>query len=567
MKYPFIQRLMQSSGRQAKNGVPLNMISGFGVYGSSYQMSTMISHHNPFQVLRRTNRLQEYLKLMGCGFYEPSIYPADTLFDIREVEFIPPREEPEAPREYQEECTALGSPSFVPAGFSFWTLERLIKRKQNNPKLVPLGYRPNQQWGDHIPRSQNWWLEDQSINIFWLSPTELVTPLWLDGYEYHESYVVDFSFNEKCSWSSKHSSLRLYGYHIKNINKNGHEITPEAPPQFFKHLVAPVVDRISSIAFRQRRYSRSTSRVLEILSHVPTNDLGHSTLLDQKNDVLRLSLDLSMTDEQFQELLSFPFHPNVRLGLAGLSLKRYNRLLLQAEYLRHFLISHDMLAINCEGKIFGSHRPFQSLTFCVKDELPSHQLMEFIAKNSTIGSLAVQCSSGSYYHKSHCRILDMLRSPCVGRNSSVKQFTIELYVQSCERRSEIMRDAQDFFDRWCDICFDWNKGFAQHSGLSSFRFAISDGRYKPLIKSNPQWDAFVVPSLALNWYDHQQPTESSPSALDEICIMEWAVRAVNQGIAFRGATSVVPCDQSTSSASLIFYMLRGKWAQSRKSSH
>jgi hypothetical protein len=483
---------MQSSVSQAKyiyadahqqNWVPKNLNSGFGAFRSCIQMP-MLSQQNPFEVLRRTDRLQEHLKSIGYGLYEDDTECENPLYDIREVEFIVPQE--------RQESTGVRSPAprslFIPAGFSFWALERLIKRRGATgfPVFMPLekiGW-GEERWGDCIPRFCNWWCKDESINIFWITPKEFVSPLLLDcfaSYPRLDNYAtcsVEFIFNEKCTWSCKHSSLLLYGYHIENI-KTDHEVTPEALLQFFKDLLAPVIDRISSIEFNQYQYEfgRSTSSVLEMLSVIPTNDLGHSTLLDQKNDILRLRLRVCMAEEQFQELASFPFHPNVRLELVRSSRERYSQVLLQAKYLRHLLLPYDMLAINCEGKPFGSNRPFQSLTFCVTDELPSHQLMEFIAKNKTINSLAVRCFSGIDHHKSHCRILDMLRSPCVGRDSSVKEFTIELFGRSCQLRSLTTVVAQQFFDQWTCICFDWNKGFAQHSGLSSFRFAISDGRY------------------------------------------------------------------------------------------
>jgi hypothetical protein len=559
-------------------------------YQRQVWMSTMFSSQDLFSLLRRTNRLQEHLQCIGYGCYERDRAPY-RLFDVREVEFIPTQEGSEVVKESRKRRAGspddnISVPLFIPDGFCFWTLERLIKRTKSsdaNPVFISLenpGCR-DERWGDDIPRFRNWWREDESINIFWLSPTQFVSPLWLhssENFASYSSYSVEFSFNEKYTWSSRHSSLLLYGYHIENItsvgatpeirllenNPHSLQATPEAPLQFFKHLVGPVVDKISLIQFSSCQYGLSTSCVSKMLSVIPTNELGHSTPLDRRNDDFRVRFDETFTDEQVDEMASFPFHPNVRLANVRLGfamvvgkkhIQQYNRLLLQAKHLRRVELPDELLGVDCGEKIFGSDPSFQSVAFSVNQEIPSRQLLQFISECKTIRSLAVHCYSGRHYHTIDSRILDVLRSPCVGRVSSVKEFTIELQVLVSDRRSSMMINAQQFFDQWSRyICSDCNKSLPQHFGLHSFRFAFSDGRYNPFIKSSLQWDSFIVPSLVMNWY-HQQPGASPPLALDEIHVMERAVRAVNQGSAFRRATNVVPCDQSPSSASVFFDML------------
>jgi hypothetical protein len=521
-------------------------------------------------MLRRTNRLQEHLKSIGYGFYERSVYPENPLFDVREVEFIPPPEGNAVTKENRKRRagspdgnTSVPGPSrtlFIPDGFCFWTLERLIKRfdhtQGRNPFFIPLENLSlcQERWGKHIPRFRNWWREDESINIFWLSPTEFVSPLRLHSFENYASYAVEFFFNEKCTSSSKHSSLLLYAYHIDNMKSKGHR-TPQAPLQFFKQLVAPVIDRISSIEFSRCEYALSTSTIVAMLSVVSMDAPSNSSMLHRKNDVLRVRLNGNLTDDQVKELVSFPFHPNVRLGFSSsCSSEQCNRFLLQAKYLCHVEIPDKLVDVEGEDKLFVSNPVFQSLTFRVQYNIPSSKLLECISESKTINHLTVQCHDSKDEDKR--RILDILRTQCVGRDSSVKEFTIEVIVYSFPWHSFIMGDAQRFFDQWTQyICNGCNKGLARHSGLSSFRFAFSDGRYNPFIKSNPKWDSFLVPSLAMNWSCRQRRVESSPSALDEICTMVWAVRAVNQGSAYRGATNVVPCDLSPSSASVIFDML------------
>jgi hypothetical protein len=516
-------------------------------------------------MLRRANRLQEHLKSIGYGFYERSVYPENPLFDVREVEFIPAREgenrkrnrgSPDGNKSFSDSPRTC----FIPAGFSFWTLERLIRRvdlaQDEQPFFIPLenvGWR-QERWGDDIPRFRNWWREDESINIFWVSSTEFVSPLRLHSFENYASYKAEFAFNEKCTWSSKHSSLFLYAYHLENIKNKGRVArgSPEAPLQFFKQLVAPVVDRISSIQFSQCEYGLSRSSVLTMLSLIPTHELGHRALMDGRNDVLRVKLYCDLTDEQVEEFVSFPFHPMVRLAFSSSCSIECSRCLLRAKHLRHAEIPDK--DIDGNDTLFGSNPVLQSLTFRVGSKTPPRKFLESIAESTTIKQLTVQCYG--IYDEHRSRILDILRSGCVRRHSSVTEFTIELTVGSFQNRSGVTVDAQRFFDQWTPcICSDSSKWLARHFGLCSFRFAFSDGRFDPFIESNLQWDSFIVPSLAMNWYQQQRRGEPSPSEIDEICIMERAVRAVSQGSAYRGATNVAPFDLSPSSASVIFDML------------
>jgi hypothetical protein len=67
----------------------------------------------------------------------------------------------------------------------------------------------------------------------------------------------------------------------------------------------------------------------------------------------------------------------------------------------------------------------------------------------------------------------------------------------------------------------------------------------------PWWDQVIVPSLTLNF--HRKRLTNPAGA-----VMQFALRAVNQGIVYRKTTDHVPFDPSIANASLIYKLIKNQ---------
>jgi hypothetical protein len=511
-------------------------------------------------MLRQTTRLQDHLHGLGYGAFEDTRGGSWIRWTLREVEIVP------AAQSLPDSATDISAPLAIPPGFSFWTLERLTARSSGSAPVIKA---LSDVWGrvhwrekDNtltprdkltIPRGDHWALDDQIVNVWWLSPTEFMSPFCL---HFQAKFGLEFSFDKSCTLASKKSSFKIYVYHIDSMMRKGDSF-PETSVSFLKHLAAPELDKIGRVDIHLQ-HKLPASKISSVLSFIPTNSPGENTSLDRKRDILRVNFGpYELWSQQHVEaVLPYPFHRKVRLEFAmyNVSFAQYRRFLVRFEHLRHVVLP-SFLSIADGKALKTSNSVLESLTVHASQNQVAIKVIE---GNKNIKHLC--CASLIVQNEDLNLILDLLRKTCVKERSSISGFTLELDVRWNDAGGSPAAQAQGWFAKWCTILnLSCDKELVRSLAISCFWFAFWNGRQDNVIKSNETWDCIVVPALTVNWYRQswrQPPSTSAGSVIAEFKILEMAIRAVNQGNVYCKSTNVIPFDHSVSGGSVIFGMLK-----------
>jgi hypothetical protein len=373
------------------------------------------SLHNVPATLRRTSRLQEHLKGLGYGIFEQTNQEPWIRMNL------PNSQAPDS-------VFHVSAPHAVPPDFSFWILERLTARHPEvAPRLWSISDVPGRvYWRERdntltlrnkltVPRGDRWVLDDQSIDVWWLSATEFLSPVYL---EYRTPFAVEFSFDK----SRSSSSIKLYAYHIDNITNMRYTISgwvvnsnPATSMYFLKHLVAREIDKISRIDF-QLISNLVPSAVFSMLSIIPANVPGENTALDRKSDLLHVSIGPCpfLRPEHMEAVIPYPFHQNVRLEFGKLfcSPEQYSSFLARLQHVRHLVVPGIYNGTNW-GDMYKPNPMLESLT--IDDSFHQRSIKELESNTNYRalgggGSLILQndamgCTIDNLYHQHSIKVL------------------------------------------------------------------------------------------------------------------------------------------------------------------
>jgi hypothetical protein len=343
------------------------------------------------------------------------------------------------------------------------------------------------------------------VDILWVSPTEFVSTKIFDELNCEDVYQLTVSLKGDI-WP-----LELYSYSMFQFNDDGEIMAgppPVTPPRFLSHVLAPILDQVTSIKLFTHR---GTPPVDSTLSLIPTT-----------GDNLAQEINICFSPPQsglLPALATFPFHPNVRLSFERVpdsvtERAQIHDYLLDLKHLRHLEIPSCLLDFECTRVPFTANPAFESLTLPTKSE--AGEGFAFL-----MGWSAIKWSS------------TMLNG--VASNKNLKCLNI-VFTDGKNQRSR-----QETLEQLAKVL----------ASGSSHGHAISRLSTNELVTSNPLWDSVFSPALVVNWLKQQQqkPTGQLNHRLSGL-----AIRAINQGAGFRGATNLIPCDLAPSSASAIFLL-------------
>jgi hypothetical protein len=307
----------------------------------------------------------------------------------------------------------------------------------------------------------------------------------------------------------------------------------DLPLRFLRRALAPIEHEIPSF----RIEIRSINPVDDALVLVPRTD---QTPMD--NTTIYLS---SPSPDLLRALWSYPLHPGVILrpetGYLNVDFPRQhlNDVLLGFQLPLHLRVPRTLEAFESTGESFTTNPAFTSLTISTSSPL-STKMLDGIACNKGLANLFLDCDDWDNHDNALSILRDVFRHALQG-NRTLKCLTFTSHDRKDRQKSP--KSMQETFER---LSKDLNlRSYNRHS-VSRFDWDFLDTTRKPRVKSNCWWDAGFSPALVLNCLN-QQPGGCPPGHL-----LDLAVRRINQGALFKYATNMVPCDLSTSSASVIF---------------
>jgi hypothetical protein len=352
------------------------------------------------------------------------------------------------------------------------------------------------------------------VDILWVSPTEFVSAKVFDqvrGYEVYRMAVVLKSGGEL---------LELFCYSIFRLGEHGAIIVgppPVTPPRFLSHVLAPILDQVSSIKLRS--YCRATPPVDSALSLIPTTD----------HDLTQgVTICFSKPPSGLlPALVSFPFHPKVCLSFENVPnnvavVTQMHDCLRDIKHLRRLQIPTCLLDFECSGIAFTANPAFQSMTMTTQEV---GVWMTFYDR----ADRPIQWSSTMLSGIVHNKNLECLNLVATRR-----------WTRTLEQLATVL---------------------ATQSGQSHAVSRLSTNSW--LEESNRLWDSVFSPALVVNWLKQQQQKATPPTGQLNNNLSGMAIRAINRGNAYRSATNLTPCDLTPSSVSAIYHLVIAQHDQSK----
>jgi hypothetical protein len=355
------------------------------------------------------------------------------------------------------------------------------------------------------------------VDILWVSRTEFVTVKLFD--ELEGAYKLTVSMKRGGG------ELALYSYSIFQFNIDGEVMIgppPVMPPRFLSHILAPILDKVSSINICS--YPHATPPVDSTLALIPTTD--HDLTQD-------VTICFSWPQSGLlSALISFPFHPKVCLSFwtnlyEAAVTSQVHDCLRDLKHLQHLEIPSCLLDFECTGVPFTANPAFKSLTLPTrKKESSDDSLYEDMVRffTGTVG--------GGRFRWSSTMLNGMVH------NTNLKCLNIVFTGDGMNRRQETMGHL--------------TKGLASRSshGHAMSRLSINEK-----VDSNRLWDSLFSPALVVNWLKQQQQKVALQTGPWNHRLSGMAIRAINRGNGYRSATNLIPYDLAPSSASAIFHLV------------
>jgi hypothetical protein len=357
--------------------------------------------------------------------------------------------------------------------------------------------------------------EHTHFDFLWLSTTEFVTSNRYLDFPELQSFV-------RCSYcvgvQLKGVEKRLEAYTVRQFEESGKEIKCACHGlalRFVALLLTPVLDEVMKIHVR----FEGDCPVKAALSLVPT--LAQTmvepiivSFVNPNTEFLE-----AVADHPFhrQVILSFPY---TRSGALSNALRNFKRPV-------HLQVSCE-LKPNKDEEAYTCNPAITAITIDSSWRIPSDTILDGIAHNKSIRNLTIVFVPGSI-DSVFSRV--MLRSCC-----SVQSLTVVFAPRKPQHAVDLLSEDLD------------SLVLSAHS-LTRFCVRFPNMRRQPPMKSNRMWDSRFSPALLLN-YLRSQPG-GNPSKFPGL-----AVQSINRGVLYKCASSLVACDLTSSSAGVIFGILR-----------
>jgi hypothetical protein len=388
-------------------------------------------------------------------------------------------------------------------------------------------------------------IENQKIHVLWLAPAVFVSSIKIfenDGVSCFHDYKVQFR-KRSGTQVPLHHSRRCFLYSLSLfVNKELNEPCLRLF-QFLQHLTALLpADYFDAIALqRNRRHPQRcpVGHFVQFLSVVPRGATHVPTTADGFTRVVVIG-NGSITENELRAILSFPFHPTVRLEFdtnhvsCKIVLNRPNvspfdasvssRVMLdslrQARHLRSIELPSLWVATqNTEDPRISAQIAVQTANLLIKSEyMVPRWWLRNVATTMSVESIQINMTgwrnSSSEHQKWVSPVMHAFLDGSLATNSFQARFPYcadvnPLNVVPCRSKT---------------LCF-----FDIHN-----------------VHRVPRWDCAIAPWLVVNFWRIRltQPLCEN--------VLPFAIAAVNQGIIYRKTTDHAPYDMDTANAGLIF---------------
>jgi hypothetical protein len=383
------------------------------------------------------------------------------------------------------------------------------------------------------------------FDILWVSKTEFIPLHYIDDYHgvsVNRLYAMGVQLDEKlvCFNAFRNGAMK--------------SAPAAAPLGFLRHLLTPILHVIPRIVIK----CFMNPPIEEVLLLIPT-----TAVCITKN--IEISME-SPSADLLRALASHPFHRRVLLHLeteqkiehdrypvsnkdGSATAEEMNRLLREFQHCAHLQVPHELLYSEAQDDSFAINPCFESLTIAASGSTQlSLKLLEGIVQNKRLTRLTVECHFDSSSEEPDWNN-DLFRGVVFVRSSNLQCLTLASRYDAFDFDSDSvsLESEQDAFDGLTEVLESQSN--SKH-GLSRFLFSFPHSRLKPAIKSNSLWDARFSPSLLVNCLHRQ------PGGIPSRSVAGFSIERINQGVLYRCATNLIPCDLSASSATAIFDVLR-----------
>jgi hypothetical protein len=285
-----------------------------------------------------------------------------------------------------------------------------------------------------------------------------------------------------------------------------------------------------------------------LLSVIPSDAAGAPSATEESRT--RFCLHGRFSKDDLLEVFSHQFHPEVRLEFdycrfdESVSTAVFSDLLQHSRHLRSVQIPKELIETDEEDKIefpcyidviFKSADKFITYSGKLSRKLFS------IAKNQNITEVSIY--SPPYWSRSHVKldVLDSYFQPFLIENSSLEQVLFRFHSTSNDMAVMFEQLHAWRAPAWRQVCF-----FNVYTSVG-YNQEIQPWR---LFHSGKCWDEDLFPSVVLKNFRCRMmgPLEGAMIGL--------AVKAINEGIAYRKATNHAPYDMSIANAGVLFSIMQ-----------
>jgi hypothetical protein len=548
-------------------------------------------------MLRWTNRLKDILIEEGGIDFPVEDWDPDFDFDsaearfreIREAEFIPQSAPPAVRRssrtssKRQKIAVAEGGDTALehefPPDFRWHELVKWLSPpfcEVERLEVVPFGCREKKAETRPCP------FDDHCIDILWVSPEEFVSFSKITYCRHHYSVKL-----RGMEWFSKLASPVFYAYHRATFDYYDeleyeavppHGPCPEAPFRFIRHLVAPHAMDMSSYVceFNVRTVEACTPTMY-------TSFFSLASDFDHNRREILFTLSGCLLQDPLRELMTYQFHPAVRLafhapdsendepdsendepGPGDIEYPEDSVPSVSKEELEEIVRGLQHLSRWPVGEIYfaPSSRAKSVQLVRQRDEPDWPTAVTAISLNRHIEKLTVRFTNDNSLDdiallvKTVLTGHDSLNQLCmtVEAVSGNEKAFFEKLTEKISAQTSSEQSSPDLVSGSAPTDWGTFQVGLKYFGLS---FIACPSGGSVLFTSNRYWDTVVSPHLVHNWFHlPQEPPSSLIPALLSTELVGIAVKAVNQGLAYRKTTDLVARHLSTSSSGVLFRLFR-----------
>jgi hypothetical protein len=390
------------------------------------------------------------------------------------------------------------------------------------------------------------------IDIFWLSPDEFISLSEIVPNCHH--YTLEIGPMARPIYAYNRATYESFSYEEESPKGP----TPMAAFRFIRHLFALLEKKISLCActFNACHVESITPAIYtEFLSIVSSFDCDRFVTFKLSGNLFR---------DPLQELTMIQFHPSARLEIEpneefelGVTDKELMDIVRDCHHLSHWPVGNfPYLVANSlvESLHFSRHNNWPGWSESVA-ELSQNQIVKKLSieftNSKSLDDIAALVNSVFACHKSleHLCMTTQL-------NSGQDESFVDMFAGKISSTLSTVSS---------------HGGSGLHVGLSYFGLTCIGRKSKARrvrhprywkVKCNDYWDTMISPWLVYNWL-HRKPDKPplcKIPALLSTGLVGVATQAVNQGLAYAETSNLVPHDVSTSSATVLFCLLRRNFA-------